>query len=65
MKNMKHVSTECSSVSEENPTVLFEVSQTSPACPSDKASIVMNIHRMKYTGKETLGVSTTNLTVQA
>jgi hypothetical protein len=33
MKNIKYFSTEYSLLSEKN-TVLFEVSQTSPACPS-------------------------------
>jgi len=36
-------------------TVLFEVSQTLPACPSDKGSILMRIRGMKDTGKEILG----------
>jgi hypothetical protein len=42
---------------------LFEVSQTLPACPSDKGSILMNIRGMKDTGKEILGEETFPLPV--
>jgi hypothetical protein len=36
-------------------SALFEYSRTSPACPSDKDSIVMRIYGMNETDKEKLG----------